>query len=838
MEDETTAAEDRPATAEEHEAGDAEDASTSTTYDKELQGKGIKRKRIFDKDIGIFEDSNITFRTVLSMSDLGEEQDDAEVTELDSEEANVQKDEEKEASDEETLENQDSPDEQPEQEAWNCEVCNFSYDSLMDLQVHILDNHHEDFTCSACKLLFLHKEKLQCHLCEADFEPGTFLCMKCGKSFNKKALLEAHQACHEQGAYYCETCHSCFPNKNKMADHACYKENGEPFQCDICDKKLKNELYLIRHLAQHDQKHACLSCSKEFATEKQLVSHVIICQGLNSLRDNQAVQCHTCLQIFTDAKLFVQHAATHSHPYACEKCRTRFSKPLSLMLHACFKRQNGSVMCNECGRVFEDQRKLEHHLQVHEKVQFECEYCQRMFVRKDLLLRHACAVNRDEKRVHRIQGREYLVEPRICETCGMSFTSKSALGIHTKIHGEKMHECEICGKRFHRSDTLKIHYSVHTDVKNFQCGQCGRQLKSKAALRVHLVSHTGAKPFACDICDQRFAQKANMEKHRDTHDPNRCYKCDFCDKSFADKMYAKVHQLEHTATTRFGCKICHKTFVKMHLLNNHLREAHTSETYLCQFCGMAIKMKHSLKRHMLRKHSDMKHIWEQLGYFKSQQRADIDDGNSDGAQSTSTLVRVDSEPSAAETVTITDEAGNLIETGFEQILLLSNLATEDGTAISINPEQMEAIGEALQAVESLEHSSDSNTMESRTEMIVPLVNNSQVEGKPLEREEGSVLPNETDVVTQVSDEKYVEPVSTASTISGNEIDTVGALATVSTTLSININGIQTTAVIPVENPTPEQIQEVVQRIMQLPQVKQGVGDPDTVLTFEISKQEF
>ncbi|XP_014667416.1 PREDICTED: zinc finger protein 26-like [Priapulus caudatus] len=757
----------------------------STSYIPRSRRRNVKPKRFFDEDTKPFERSDsANFTPVLSMCDLDDEgvNEAGVILEVRDREEIDEEGEKKDSTEELATPNSGRLGDDTEDINWTCDVCDATHETQDQLRSHVLDDHAAEFTCADCQLTFLRQEKLQNHLCEDSASSGSFFCADCPKLFANQRLLDRHTTCHgASGAYYCETCHACFATRRAMTDHSCRCEDGEAFRCEICGDRFVNELYLQRHLAAtHERRFACDTCEKTFVLEKRLTVHAVVCEGLRSIAQNAAAQCRRCLQIFTDGTAFERHASSHTHPHECARCRRSFAKSLSRLLHACQRRGRGgrgSFACAECGRAFDDAAKLLRHARVHERAPFECEYCRRVFARKDLLLRH---------------GREYLVEPRVCETCGVSFTSKSALGIHAKTHGDKTHACELCAKRFHRSDTLKIHYGVHTNERNFQCAQCGNRLKSKAALRVHLMSHTGLRPFTCDICGQPFAQKGNMEKHREKHDPNRCYKCGCCEKTFADKVYARVHELEHTATTRFGCKLCHKTFVKLYLLNNHVREAHSSETYVCEFCGMAIKMKHSLKRHMLRKHADARDVWQRADYFKTQRKADIDDGNA-----APTVVRVDSlnagAGAAGEVVTITDEAGNLIETGFEQILLLSNLATEDGAAVAINPEQMEAIGEALQAVESLEHGVATTTMtttDQPAEVAVPLGGNDEI------------------AAATGDGEGYV-----AAETAGEAATTGG-----STTLSININGVQTTAVIPVENPTQEQIRDVVQRIMQLPQI--------------------
>ena len=77
-----------------------------------------------------------------------------------------------------------------------------------------------------------------------------------------------------------------------------------------------------------------------------------------------------------------------------------------------------------------------------------------------------------------------------CDICGKTFTEKTNLIRHAKIHGDRpVFSCNVCSKQFTRADDLTQHQKVHEEEQPV---------------------------FRCDICWKEFTEKRNLTRHQKT----------------------------------------------------------------------------------------------------------------------------------------------------------------------------------------------------------------------------------------------------------------------------------------------------------------------------------
>lgn len=182
----------------------------------------------------------------------------------------------------------------------------------------------------------------------------------------------------------------------------------------------------------------------------------------------------------------------------------------------------------------------------------------------------------------------------VCNKCGKTFSQKTHLLCHQKIHTEeepwenqdgdcpadhdsqpfechkpppgKTYNCNECGQSFSQSFHLSLHQKTHTQ-KCYECAKCKAPFNSNRYLLQHQKIHA-AKMNTEDREGGKACRQSSLLVQQSVHTAEEPYKCDECGKTFSHSLALKIHQRVHSGEKPYKCNKCGKAFTRTVTLMN------------------------------------------------------------------------------------------------------------------------------------------------------------------------------------------------------------------------------------------------------------------------------
>uniref|UniRef100_A0A1Y1JV24 C2H2-type domain-containing protein n=1 Tax=Photinus pyralis TaxID=7054 RepID=A0A1Y1JV24_PHOPY len=438
----------------------------------------------------------------------------------------------------------------------------------------------------------------------------------------------------------CQNCDTNFPTKYQYQRHQCdfnaekvvLKADADlkdvdrgvriKYSCITCAKQFVSKNNLERHQSSHEklQENICEHCNKQFVSENRLRIH----------KENHCKKAG-------DISKFYRSDVT---VWKCTKCSQVFSTPTSATYHAegCiekidtikidydFNSLNAEV--TECRK---SEAPIETHLQNVTKILTElllqCEYCNRTYADKDLLVAH--------------QRRHTTKTNYECITCNGTFESYLSATRHwmTKcsdavnlFYLPKMTYCDLCDRTFKSHEILythkmkKKHYRPKPHLTDTNLIETNDESKDKLVQLIKTVLIT----LDTSIDKNKDAEKSAGNKENDAPidntdsnpsivEQNEPTKKKRGRKRKWPKQDTKVRNLSCVAEAgyKYQCERCVMVFDTVTELESHRDRDHAAN-FSCEECGQVVHSAKALVIHS-RAHQHLKpYVCEQCGRSYSQ----------------------------------------------------------------------------------------------------------------------------------------------------------------------------------------------------------------------------
>ncbi|KAL0858551.1 hypothetical protein ABMA27_012405 [Loxostege sticticalis] len=364
------------------------------------------------------------------------------------------------------------------------------------------------YKCNICYRGFLAAERYNAHAVRHSEQSGAFECFICKTRLKTGRALRKHLTAQHTEKFSCKGCPFVTRNRGVAREHEKWHA-GARYQCPHCPSEFDKLTTYMGHIRiKHVSDFVCELCGFTFVSKKGIDVHK---KKKHRLSDKavplEGPYCCVCDVTFVSEEAHARHlklSSKHSSDNDPNRIRN----------------DSQSINTERNGRIM---RKIERRPVIHPRDPNDkeprpdnagpvtCEQCGVQLRDLRLYAQHFRRAHPDKNRT------KYpaMKTPCMCEQCGRIFQSMALLKDHMWVHtGEKRFKCDRCEKSFTQKTNLVFHMRVHSATRpTYECPLCGKHFAFFNNRRRHMFIHTGLKPFKCDTCGKCFTTAGEQRAH-------------------------------------------------------------------------------------------------------------------------------------------------------------------------------------------------------------------------------------------------------------------------------------------------------------------------------------
>ncbi|KAK5873927.1 hypothetical protein PBY51_018923 [Eleginops maclovinus] len=308
---------------------------------------------------------------------------------------------------------------------FQCELCSYTCPRRSNLDRHMKSHTDErPHKCHLCGRAFRTVTLLRNHL---NTHTGTrpHKCQDCDMAFVTSGELVRHRRykhTHEK-PFKCSMCDYCSVEVSKLKRHIRSHTGERPFQCSLCSYASRDTYKLKRHMRTHsgEKPYECYICHARFTQSGTMKMHILQkhtenvakfhcphCDTVIARKSDLGVhlrkqhsfiekgkKCRYCDAVFHERYALIQHQKTHKNEkrFKCEQCDYCCRQERHMVMHKRTHTGEKPFACSQCEKTFRQKQLLDMHFKRYHDpnfvpTAFVCTKCNKMFTRRNTMLRH------------------------------------------------------------------------------------------------------------------------------------------------------------------------------------------------------------------------------------------------------------------------------------------------------------------------------------------------------------------------------------------------------------------------------------------------------------------